>query len=220
MTRLARGAALGFALGAAWGVLARVWMRLITTDPEFSWSGTLMIIGLSAVLGLGVGVVDAARRTGRTGLWTLAVVPGLLLFMSPGMLLAPSFLLGGLAWGARGRAARVVGLLAVAGSVGVGIWAGLGDITVTYVVGYVALALALAWASSLVWQRSKRRPAEPDVARTEDRPERCRHTCDPYGPVRRTSRTRHPRWSGQYAPRVREPTRYGACGGRGRRTRT
>ena len=172
MTRLARGAALGFALGAAWGLLARAWMRLITTDPEFSWSGTLMIIGLSAVLGLGVGVVDAARRTGRTSFWTLAVVPGLLLFMSPGMLLAPSFLLGGLAWGARGRAARVVGLLAVAGSVGVGIWAGLGDITVTYVVGYVALALALARASSLVWQRSKRPPADPDVAATEHPSER------------------------------------------------
>ncbi len=172
MTRLARGAALGFALGAAWGVLARVWMRLITTDPEFSWSGTLMIIGLSAVLGLGVGVVDAARRTGRSGFWTLAVVPGLLLLMSPGMLLAPAFLLGGLAWGARGRLARVVGLLALAGSIGVGIWAGLGDITVTYVVGYVALALSLAWASSMVWQRSKRPLAEPDVAAREHPAER------------------------------------------------
>ena len=171
MTRLAHGAALGFALGAAWGVLARVWMRLISTEPEFSWSGTLMIVGLSAVLGLGVGVADGARRTGRTGFWTLAVVPGLLLFMSPGMLLAPCFLLGGLAWGPRGRAARVVGLLAVAASVGVGVWARLPDLTVTYLVGYVALALALAWASSLVWQRSKRHPAEPDVARTEDRPE-------------------------------------------------
>jgi hypothetical protein len=167
VTRLARGVALGFALGAAWGVLARVWMRLITTDPEFSWSGTLMIVGLSAVLGLGVGVVDAARRTGRSGFWTLAVVPGLLLFMSPGMLLAPAFLLGGLASGARGRLARVVGLLAAAGSVGVGIWAGLGDITVTYVVGYAALALALAWASSLVWQRSARPPREPAEARAE-----------------------------------------------------
>jgi len=167
VTRLARGAALGFALGAAWGVLARVWMRLITTDPEFSWSGTLMIVGLSAVLGLGVGVVDAARRTGRSGFWTLAVVPGLLLFMSPGMLLAPAFLLGGLAWGARGRLARVVGVLAVAGSVGVGIWVGLGDITVTYVVGYAALALALARASSLVWQRSARPPREPAETRAE-----------------------------------------------------
>jgi hypothetical protein len=147
-------------------------MRLITTDPEFSWSGTLMIVGLSAVLGLGVGVVDAARRTGRTGFWTLAVVPGLLLFMSPGMLLAPAFLLGGLASGARGRLARVVGLLAVAGSVGVGIWAGLGDITVTYVVGYVALALALASASSLVWQRSARTPREPSVARAESTADR------------------------------------------------
>jgi hypothetical protein len=126
-----------------------------------------MIVGLSAVLGLGVGGVDAARRTGRTGFWTLAVVPGLLLFMSPGMLLAPAFLLGGLASGARGRLARVVGLLAVAGSVGAGVWAGLGDITVTYVVGYVALALALAWASSLVWQRSARTPPEPAATRAE-----------------------------------------------------
>jgi len=166
VTRLARGAALGFALGTAWGVLARVWMRLITTDPEFSWSGTLMIVGLSAVLGLGVGVVDAARRTGRTGFWTLVVVPGLLLFMSPGMMLAPSFLLGGLAWGQRGHAARVVGLLAIAGSLAVGIWVGLEDITVAYVVGYVALALALAWASSLVWQRrALPRPQEPHAER-------------------------------------------------------
>ena len=53
-----------------------------------------------------------------------------------------------------------------------GIWAGLGDITVTYVVGYVALALSLAWASSLVWQRSKRPLAEPDVAATEHPAER------------------------------------------------
>ncbi len=70
MRVLLRGAALGFALGATWGVLARVWMRLISTEPEFSWVGTLSIVGLAAVLGAGVGVgrmprdVRAARRGG------------------------------------------------------------------------------------------------------------------------------------------------------------
>ena len=42
--------ATGFALGAGWGVLARVWMRQVTDAPSFSWSGTLFIIGLSALI--------------------------------------------------------------------------------------------------------------------------------------------------------------------------
>jgi hypothetical protein len=156
---LLRGAALGFALGTAWGVLARVWMRLISTDPEFSWVGTLSIVVLSAVLGAGVGVVRVARRTGRTSWWLVSVVPGLLLFMSPGMLLAPSFLLGGLARGARGRALQVAGALAIGGSLGLGIWTGGDDVDAVYIVGYAALAVSLAWASSLVWQRRQRFPS-------------------------------------------------------------
>jgi hypothetical protein len=37
---IARSAALGAALVFAWGVADRIWMRLISTDPQFSWSGT------------------------------------------------------------------------------------------------------------------------------------------------------------------------------------
>jgi hypothetical protein len=172
---MSRAVALGLGLGAAWGVGARIWMRLITTQPEFSWSGTLVIIGFSALLGLGVGVVHAARRTGRSIWWTLAVVPGLILFMSPGMLLAPSFLLGGLAWGARGRALRAVGVVAVLGSLVAGWLLGretspgaelsAGDVAV-FVTGYVALALALAWAGSLVWQRRVRPGTGDEAVRT------------------------------------------------------
>jgi len=33
-------AARGFALGVAWGVAVRVWMPLISTEPEFSREGT------------------------------------------------------------------------------------------------------------------------------------------------------------------------------------
>jgi hypothetical protein len=157
-------------LGAAWGVLARVWMRLISTDPEFSWEGTLAIVGMSAVLGLGVGLVHAARQGGRSRWWTLAVVPGLLLFLSPGMLMAPAFVLGGLAWSGRGWVARTVGSLATLASVGLATWVmvedlsspltvgfGLGDI-VAFLGGYVLLVLGLALASGLVWRRTRRTP--------------------------------------------------------------
>jgi hypothetical protein len=164
VTALLRGAGLGLALGAVWGVLARIWMRLITTDPEFSWAGTLAIIGFSALLGLGVGLVHASRRTGRSRWWTLAVVPGLVLFMSPGMLLAPAFLLGGPAFGVRGRLLRVVGVLTIVGTLALALYLVLfmpdpgaedpsfGDVLV-FEVGFAVLAVALAWASSLVWQR-------------------------------------------------------------------
>ena len=50
--RTLRYASLGFLLGFAWGVVARVWMRLITTAPEFSWVGTRGIIGTAGFAGL------------------------------------------------------------------------------------------------------------------------------------------------------------------------
>ncbi len=88
-TGLVSGLAIGLALGAGWGVLARVFMRLVTTSPEFSWGGTLLILGLSALLGGGIGLVAGARASGRTRWWRLAPLPGLLLFGSPGVVLLP-----------------------------------------------------------------------------------------------------------------------------------
>ena len=173
---LVRGAALGLALGAAWGVLARVWMRLISTDPEFSWSGTLFIVGLAALLGAGVGLVDAALRAGRSRWWRLAVVPGLLLLLGPGILLAPSFLVGGLAWRPHRTWLRVLGAVMLVGSVGGATWLAAGDpeevqpVTagevVVFATGFAVLALGLAWASSRVWQ-----PRSRPAARGVDEPE-------------------------------------------------
>jgi hypothetical protein len=88
-TGLLSGLATGAVLGAGWGVLARVFMRLISTTPEFSWGGTMLIVGLSALLGAGIGVVAGARAAGRTRWWRLAPVPRLILFASPGIVLLP-----------------------------------------------------------------------------------------------------------------------------------
>jgi hypothetical protein len=50
--------------GAALGIVARIWMRFITTDPEFSWVGTLFIVVGFGVVFLGQAGVYLARRSG------------------------------------------------------------------------------------------------------------------------------------------------------------
>ena len=39
------GLMVGAVGGAAFGAAFRVWMRFVSDDPAFSWSGTLIIIG-------------------------------------------------------------------------------------------------------------------------------------------------------------------------------
>lgn len=111
-----RAAAAGFALGLAWGVAARVWMRLISTDPEFSWSGTGFILGSTAVCGLVFGVLYGVRGAGRSRWWRLLALVCLVDFAGPGMVFIPAFLLGGLLWFGRNWS-RSVGALAIAGGV-------------------------------------------------------------------------------------------------------
>jgi hypothetical protein len=149
-------------------------MRLISENPEFTWTGTLLILAFAALLGLGVGLVHGARRSGRSSWWTLAVLPGLVLFAGAAIPLAPCFLLGGLAWGVRGRWPRVVGGLAVVGSVVLMTWLVVsepGPVTfadlVVFETGYVAMAVTVSLASALVWQRRNvpaHRPAADTAA--------------------------------------------------------
>jgi hypothetical protein len=92
----------GAVLGLAWGILARIWMRLIATVPEFTWSGTLFILGLATLTGTSLATVEALRRRGM-GWWRhLLAVPALMLFAGQGALMAPTALLGGLALSGRG----------------------------------------------------------------------------------------------------------------------
>ena len=58
--------------GLAWGIYARVWMRFISTDPEFSWTGTLFIVIGFGIAGLGQSGAYLGRRAGlRRGRMTV-----------------------------------------------------------------------------------------------------------------------------------------------------
>lgn len=113
----------GLLAGAAVGVLARAWMRLITTDvPHFSWSGTLFIVGAFALLGGVSGAVVGARRRGWRGrAMTLLRAAGLVgavpLATGAGIVLAPTLLLGALAAGRTTWPAALRGVLAVLATV-------------------------------------------------------------------------------------------------------
>jgi hypothetical protein len=54
----------GASLGLLWGIAARIWMRLIATNPEFTISGTAVILMIAMVFGAFVGCAFAARRRG------------------------------------------------------------------------------------------------------------------------------------------------------------
>jgi hypothetical protein len=89
--------------GLAWGVVARVWMRFISTDPEFTWGGTLFIIFGFGIFGLTQGLALAGRRAGwrRPALTVARVVGGIgmvPIFGGAGALMMPTVLGGGLAW--------------------------------------------------------------------------------------------------------------------------
>lgn len=93
----------GLLVGAAWGGLARLWMRLLTTDrPGFTWSGTLFIVGIFALAGMTAGAVVGARRRRWRGhpmraLRLAGILSTLLLSAGQGALMAPTLVLGGLA---------------------------------------------------------------------------------------------------------------------------
>jgi hypothetical protein len=92
----------GVIAGAVLGVVARCWMRLISNDPEFSWNGTLGIVGGFTLWGFAQGVVIGVRhRRSRRWIVSLTRAFGVLgtlpLFVGAGGILAPTVILGGLA---------------------------------------------------------------------------------------------------------------------------
>jgi hypothetical protein len=143
----------GAALGLGWGVTVRAWMRLISTDPEFSWSGTGYILGACTVIGLLLGAAEAGRRRGAMRWWRATGASALLLGVGAGIIVVPTALLGGLAAGRRRWHPAIRAVLALAaaapavlvardmwstlpplrGGLGVALWAAL---AVTLVLGF------------------------------------------------------------------------------------
>ena len=161
---LPRAAALGAVLGALWGVAARVWMRLVSTEPEFSWAGTLGIVVLSAVLGAGVAVSSVARsRHGWRRVARLAVVPGMVMFAGQGLPFLPAFVVGGLLLRRRHPLARLATLVVVVGPAVLLWWSERLDeytmlsapyrVQIGLLLGMPLLATVLAFAGDLVWGR-------------------------------------------------------------------
>lgn len=113
MTGRWRPVGLGLLSGLGWGVAARAWMRSIATDPAFTWSGTLYILGAAALAGLMAGCVGAVRRPWAKVFGVLALVP---LGMGAGALMLPTILLGTIALRRRtlpGWARALAAILAV-----------------------------------------------------------------------------------------------------------
>lgn len=94
----------GLLLGATVGVAYRAWMRLISVHPEFTWDGTIFIIMLGVVAGLGASLTRTARvrlerRWARGAARTLGTVAVLGLGLGQGTIALPVWLFAGLAWG-------------------------------------------------------------------------------------------------------------------------
>ena len=85
--------------GLALGVLARVWMRLISDNPEFSWGGTVGVICVFVLFALGTGISlmmsTGSRTKDRIGrsVGLLFLLP---LFGAAGAQMMPTVILGSL----------------------------------------------------------------------------------------------------------------------------
>ena len=92
----------GLVGGLIWGIDARVWMRFISTDPEFTWAGTLFIVIGFGIAGLGqagayLGRRASLRRSRMTVLRVFSFASLLPLGMAAGASMFPTVVLAPLA---------------------------------------------------------------------------------------------------------------------------
>lgn len=94
----------GLLWGALWGAVARIWMRLISAEHEFTLNGTLGILLIFALFGLGQAIAATARRSARSRRRQLiarafAVVTTLPMGLAAGAQMLPTLLLAAMALG-------------------------------------------------------------------------------------------------------------------------
>ena len=109
----------GVGLGLVWGIVARLWMRLIATTPEFSIPGTAAILTITTVFGAWVGLAYAARRRGWRG-WRHYV---------PRSLVVVFFIPFGIAGGLPLMLTVLVGTLGITQRAVIGFWVLAGLVT-------------------------------------------------------------------------------------------
>lgn len=151
---------IGAGVGFAWGIAMRAWMRFITAQPEFTWSGTLFILGAATITGTLLGLAWHRRAVGGVGWWRLAAL-SLLLLGAGGAVMWPAVVLGAMALGRPWKPwIRVtLGALAAASQIPVVVsiadnWKfGFTQIAVATIV-YVPLLFLEVWAFSVVFRPS------------------------------------------------------------------
>ncbi|HEY6628612.1 MAG TPA: hypothetical protein VI193_06505, partial [Acidimicrobiia bacterium] len=80
----------GALLGLSWGIAMRVWMRFITTNPEFTWTGTGYILGATTLAGMLLGLGWARRAKAKGNWWRLTGLSMLPLGVAAGGVMIPS----------------------------------------------------------------------------------------------------------------------------------
>jgi hypothetical protein len=143
----------GAGAGLVWGVAVRGWMRLIAEDPEFTWSGTIFIVGAATVAGLGMGFAFAARRNRWRYGKVASVLGGMLILplaMGAGSIMLATVVPGGLALG-RPRLGLPVRLAILAPVVLIGTRGlGVDFVFAAALVGVVAVLLATGYRARTV----------------------------------------------------------------------
>ena len=140
--------------GLLWGGLMRLWMRFISTDPEFSLSGTGFILVAALLAGLGLGAAYSFSLKTTRPWWRLLGLPVILLGSGAGSLMLPGVVLGGLAFGRRDwpKAVRVaLGTVAIGGTIavlGLGNEGDLGPIRTTIAILAFAVFHAIEMAAT------------------------------------------------------------------------
>lgn len=175
-TPIAGYAVAGLVGGAVIGVVARGWMRLLTDEPEFTWSGSVFIVAAFTICGLGHGLAAGVRQaTARRGWVAAARLVGALLtmplFVGAGAMMLPTVVAGSLARWRTGwrRSARIVAaLLALAAPVAIIVPSLTDGISLTRAAGLllmVATYVAIIHTTRpIVAPRAGRRPV-PRAAR-------------------------------------------------------
>ena len=87
--------------GLAWGITARLWMRFISTAPEFTWGGTIFIVVGFGIAGLAQSGAYLGRRAGlrrraMTALRVAGVISLLPLAFGAGASMLPTIVLAAL----------------------------------------------------------------------------------------------------------------------------